>query len=49
MEFKSCHTHLRSDLEKQPVIDELGNILTIDGRIDNHKEFREQMYGFARL
>jgi len=38
MGFQPYHTHLRSRLESQPAEDEHGNMLTLDGRIDNHDE-----------
>jgi len=38
MGFQPYHTHQRSQLEAHPVVDQLGNMLTVDGRIDNHKE-----------
>jgi asparagine synthase (glutamine-hydrolysing) len=38
MGFQPYHTHQRSYLESQPVADDLGNMVTLDGRIDNHAE-----------
>jgi len=38
MGFQPYHTHERSNLESQPVIDAEGNMIQLDGRIDNHKE-----------
>lgn len=38
MGFQPYHTHERSNLESQPVKDALGNMLSLDGRIDNHAE-----------
>ena len=38
MGFQPYHTHERSMLEKQPVVDAQGNFMTLDGRIDNHAE-----------
>ncbi|HEY2470917.1 MAG TPA: asparagine synthase-related protein [Terracidiphilus sp.] len=38
MGFQPYHTHQRSRLEAQPAVDERGNVLTLDGRIDNHVE-----------
>ena len=38
MGFQPYHTHERSNLEAQPAVDERGNMLTLDGRIDNHAE-----------
>ena len=41
MGFQPYHTHERSNLESQPVKDALGNMLSLDGRIDNHAELRD--------
>jgi asparagine synthase (glutamine-hydrolysing) len=38
MGFQPYYTHQRSYLESQPITDCLGNMVTIDGRIDNHEE-----------
>jgi asparagine synthase (glutamine-hydrolysing) len=38
MGFQPYYTHQRSNLEFQPVIDPNGNMLTFDGRLDNHQE-----------
>jgi asparagine synthase (glutamine-hydrolysing) len=38
MGFQPYHTHQRSNLESQPLVDERGNMLTLDGRLDNHSE-----------
>jgi asparagine synthase (glutamine-hydrolysing) len=38
MGFQPYHTHLRSTLDSQPTADGRGNMLTLDGRIDNHAE-----------
>ena len=38
MGFQPYRTHLRSGLESQPLVDASGNILTLDGRIDNYTE-----------
>jgi asparagine synthase (glutamine-hydrolysing) len=43
MGFRACHTHERSFLEDQPAIDEQGNMLTLDGRLDNHLELRAEL------
>jgi asparagine synthase (glutamine-hydrolysing) len=43
MGFQPYHTHLRSNLESQPVSDEFGNHLVFDGRIDNHAELRNEL------
>jgi len=40
MGFQPYHTHQRSNFESQPAIDAVGNVLTFDGRLDNHKELR---------
>lgn len=36
MGFQPYHTHERSILESQPVVDAYGNMLVLDGRIDNY-------------
>lgn len=41
MGFQPYHTHQRSELESQPVINELGDMITLDGRLDNHIELCE--------
>ena|ERR1700722_5911156 len=41
MGFQPYHTHQRSNLESQPVIDDFRNMISMDGRLDNHKELRE--------
>lgn len=41
MGFQPYHTHQRSNLESQPLVDSFGNMLTFDGRIDNHEELCE--------
>jgi len=41
MGYQPYHTHQRSTLASQPVVDEYGNMVTLDGRLDNHKELRE--------
>jgi asparagine synthase (glutamine-hydrolysing) len=38
MAFQPYHTHQRSNLEAQPEVDERGNMLTFDGRVDNHED-----------
>lgn len=38
MGFQPYHTYERSNLEVQPVVDARGNMLTFDGRLDNHEE-----------
>ncbi|WP_353069864.1 asparagine synthase-related protein [Tunturibacter empetritectus] len=41
MGFQSYRTHQRADLESQPFLDDFGNMVSLDGRLDNHKELRE--------
>jgi asparagine synthase (glutamine-hydrolysing) len=36
--FQAYHTHQRSKLERRPASDNLGNLLALDGRLDNHEE-----------
>jgi asparagine synthase (glutamine-hydrolysing) len=38
MGFQPYYTHQRSNLEALPLIDTQGNILSFDGRLDNHVE-----------
>jgi asparagine synthase (glutamine-hydrolysing) len=38
MGFQAFHTHARSRLEHQPPADALGNMVVLDGRIDNHED-----------
>lgn len=38
MGFQPYHTHLRSKLESELAIDKRGNLLTLDGRVDNYRE-----------
>jgi asparagine synthase (glutamine-hydrolysing) len=38
MGFQPYHTHQRSNLEAQPLVDAQGNVLSFDGRLDNHTE-----------
>jgi asparagine synthase (glutamine-hydrolysing) len=38
MGFQAFQTHHRASLEQQPVIDHLGNVLVLDGRLDNYQE-----------
>jgi asparagine synthase (glutamine-hydrolysing) len=38
MGFQPYRSHQRSGLESQPLVDARGNMLTLDGRIDNYKE-----------
>lgn len=41
MGLQPFHTHQRSNLESRPVLDDLGNMVVMDGRLDNHKELCE--------
>jgi asparagine synthase (glutamine-hydrolysing) len=41
MGFQPYLTHERSHLESQPFIDACGNMVTFDGRLDNHRELRQ--------
>src|SRR4029077_17562929 len=43
MGFQAFHTHARSRLESQPVTSDCGNLITFDGRLDNHQELRVQL------
>jgi asparagine synthase (glutamine-hydrolysing) len=43
MGFQPYHTHLRSHLESQPASDRSGNQLVFDGRLDNHRELRNEL------
>ncbi len=43
MVFQPFCTHERSRLESRPVADLDGNMLTFDGRLDNHSELRQQL------
>ena len=38
MGFQAYHTHQRSNLESQPAVGRRGDMVTLDGRLDNHKE-----------
>jgi asparagine synthase (glutamine-hydrolysing) len=40
MGFQPYHTHLRSNLDAQPTASAKGDMLTFDGRLDNHAELR---------
>jgi asparagine synthase (glutamine-hydrolysing) len=44
MGFQPYHTTSRSSLEHQPRFDNAGNMLTFDGRLDNHKFLRETLH-----
>jgi asparagine synthase (glutamine-hydrolysing) len=43
MVFQLFHTHERSRLECRPVAEQRGDMLTFDGRLDNHSELRQQL------
>jgi len=43
MGFQAFHTSDRSKLEWKPAVDELGNILAMDGRLDNHEDLAESL------
>jgi asparagine synthase (glutamine-hydrolysing) len=38
MGFQPYHTHERSHLESQPLVDDVGNMVALDGRLDNYKD-----------
>lgn len=38
MGFQPYHTHERSKLEHQPIADDQGNVVAVDGRLDNYEE-----------
>jgi len=38
MGFQPYYTHQRANLEAQPAVDARGNMLTFDGRLDNHAD-----------
>jgi asparagine synthase (glutamine-hydrolysing) len=44
MGYQPYHTHERSNLESQPAIDGQGNMLVLDGRIDNHLELCDLLH-----
>ena len=41
MGFQAFHTNDRSKLERRLAVDAVGNILAMDGRLDNHRGLRE--------
>jgi asparagine synthase (glutamine-hydrolysing) len=41
--FQAYHTHQRSRLESQPTSDRFGNVIVLDGRIDNHIELKNEL------
>jgi len=43
MSFQPYHTHRRSFLEGQPRADTLGNMVCLDGRIDNYEELSVEL------
>lgn len=43
MGLQPLHTHARSWLDAQPVIDGFGNMLTFDGRLDNYVELTDRL------
>ena len=38
MGYQPYHTHQRSQVDSQPAVDQHGNMLALDGRLDNHRE-----------
>lgn len=38
MGYQPYHTHQRSQVNSQPAVDQHGNMLALDGRLDNHRE-----------
>jgi asparagine synthase (glutamine-hydrolysing) len=43
MGFQPYYTHLRSNLESTPVCDNHGNLVTIDGRLDNYQDLCHEL------
>lgn len=43
MGFQPFHSHQRSSLEIQPNIDRHGNMITLDGRLDNYEDLQQQL------
>lgn len=43
MGFQPCYTHERSKLDAQPAVAARGNVLSFDGRLDNHEELRVEL------
>jgi asparagine synthase (glutamine-hydrolysing) len=43
MGFQAYHTHARSKLETQPFCDDSGNMVALDGRLDNWQELRDNL------
>jgi asparagine synthase (glutamine-hydrolysing) len=44
MGFQPCHTHLRSTMELGPTSDAYGNLLVVDGRIDNYRDLCQELH-----
>lgn len=44
MAFQPFYTHERSRLECRPLAEQHGNMLTFDGRLDNHAELRQKLH-----
>jgi asparagine synthase (glutamine-hydrolysing) len=43
MGFQPYFTHARSQLEIGPITDDLGNLLSFDGRLDNHQDLAREL------
>ncbi|MGD0941451.1 MAG: asparagine synthase-related protein [Terracidiphilus sp.] len=43
MGFQPYYTHVRSRLEIRPVADDLGNLLSFDGRLDNYEDLAKEL------
>jgi asparagine synthase (glutamine-hydrolysing) len=43
MGFQPYHTHKLSNLESHPLSDDLGNMITLDGRLDNRAQLSETL------
>ena len=43
MGFQPYHTHQRSRLESHPVVDDHGNMISLDGRLDNWEQLCESL------
>jgi asparagine synthase (glutamine-hydrolysing) len=44
MGFQPCHTHQRSKMELGPTGDAYGNLLVVDGRIDNYRDLCQELH-----
>ena len=44
MGFQPYHTHLRSTMELGPTSDMYGNLLVVDGRIDNYRDLCQELH-----